>query len=63
MAACIGREFGYPLLAAISPVPEAELRLALDRLAAAEPVFARGEPPGASYTFKHALRALRLRGR
>ena len=55
VAACIGREFAYPLLAAVSPVPEPELRAALDRLAAAELVFARGEPPEASYTFKHAL--------
>ena len=55
VAACIGREFDYPLLAAISPVPEPELKAALDRLAAAELVFARGEPPDASYTFKHAL--------
>ena len=47
-AACIGREFAYPLLAAVSPVPEPELRAALDRLAAAELVFARGEPPEAS---------------
>ena len=55
VAACIGREFAYPLLAAVSPVPEPELRAALDRLAAAELVFARGEPPEASYSFKHAL--------
>ena len=55
VAACIGREFAYPLLAAVSPVPEPELRAALDRLAAAELVFARGEPPEASYAFKHAL--------
>ena len=54
-AACIGREFAYPLLAAVSPVPELELRAALDRLAAAELVFARGEPPDAVYAFKHAL--------
>ena len=54
-AACIGREFTYPLLAAVSPVPEPELRAALARLAAAELVFARGEPPEASYAFKHAL--------
>ena len=54
-AACIGREFAYPLLAAISPIPEAELRAALERLVAAELVFARGEPPEASYAFKHAL--------
>ena len=54
-AACLGREFTYPLLAAVSPLPEPELRAALDRLAAAELVFARGEPPEASYSFKHAL--------
>jgi predicted ATPase len=55
VAACVGREFAYPLLAAVSPLPEPELRAALDRLAAAELVFARGEPPEADYTFKHAL--------
>lgn len=54
-AACIGREFAYPLLAAVSPVPEGELRAALERLAAAELVFVRGELPEASYSFKHAL--------
>ncbi|HEX6013294.1 MAG TPA: AAA family ATPase, partial [Geminicoccaceae bacterium] len=48
-AACVGREFAYPLLAAVAPVPEPELRAALDRLAAAELVFARGAPPEASY--------------
>jgi predicted ATPase/class 3 adenylate cyclase len=55
VAACIGREFAYPLLAAISPLPEAELQAALDRLVAAELVFGRGEPPTTNYTFKHAL--------
>jgi predicted ATPase len=55
IAACIGREFPYPLLAAVSPASEPELRAALDQLAAAELVFARGEPPEASYVFKHAL--------
>jgi predicted ATPase len=54
-AACIGREFAYPLLAAISPVPEPELQAALDRLAAAELVFRRGTLPETSYAFKHAL--------
>jgi hypothetical protein len=43
VAACIGREFGYPLLAAVWPSSEAELRAALDRLVAAELVFARGQ--------------------
>jgi class 3 adenylate cyclase/predicted ATPase len=55
VAACIGREFAYPLLAAVSPLPEAELQAALDRLVAAELVFSRGKPPHSSYTFKHAL--------
>jgi class 3 adenylate cyclase/predicted ATPase len=55
VAACVGREFAYPLLAAASPVPGPELRAALDRLVAAELVFARGEPPAVSYSFKHAL--------
>jgi class 3 adenylate cyclase/predicted ATPase len=55
VAACIGREFSYPLLAEVSSALEAELRGALDRLAAAELVFRRGMPPEASYTFKHAL--------
>ena len=55
MAACIGREFAYPLLAAVSPLPEPELRAGLERLAAAELVFARRAPPDAVYAFKHAL--------
>ena len=32
-----------------------ELRFALERLAEAELVFRRGDPPDATYTFKHAL--------
>lgn len=55
VAACVGREFAYPLLRSVAPMREAELRDALDRLAAAELVFARGAPPEASYAFKHAL--------
>ena len=53
--AAIGREFGYDLLAAIADVPEPQLREALERLANAGLVFARGTPPEASYLFKHAL--------
>jgi class 3 adenylate cyclase len=55
VAACIGRSFTYALLKAVSSLPEPGLRAALDRLAAAELVFPRGEPPAASYRFKHAL--------
>ena len=55
IGAVIGREFGYELLAAVSPLGEAELREALDQLVASELVFVRGAPPTATYTFKHAL--------
>ncbi len=54
-AAVLGREFGYPLLAAVAGMEEAGLRQGLARLVDAEIVFQRGEPPEATYTFKHAL--------
>ena len=54
-AAVLGREFAYPLLAAVAGLEEAALRHGLARLVEAEIVFARGEPPEATYTFKHAL--------
>jgi class 3 adenylate cyclase/predicted ATPase len=54
-AAVLGREFGYPLLAAMVGMDEAALRHGLGRLVDAEILFARGEPPAATYTFKHAL--------
>ena len=55
VAACIGREFSYKLLAAVSPMPEAELQSALNRLIAAELVFRRGTAHQTHYAFKHAL--------
>jgi class 3 adenylate cyclase/predicted ATPase len=55
IAACIGREFDYALLAAIADRPEPALAATLDRLTAAELIFCRGSPPEARYTFKHAL--------
>jgi tetratricopeptide (TPR) repeat protein len=55
IAACIGREFGYSLLAAVADRPQADLRYALDKLATAELIFRRGSPPEAHYVFKHAL--------
>jgi class 3 adenylate cyclase/tetratricopeptide (TPR) repeat protein len=54
-AAVLGREFGYTLLAAVAGMDEAALRHGLARLVEAEILFARGEPPAATYTFKHAL--------
>jgi class 3 adenylate cyclase/predicted ATPase len=55
IAATIGREFSFPLLAAVSSMPEAELEDALGKLVAAELIFPQGTPPTASYIFKHAL--------
>ncbi|MGC2200977.1 MAG: AAA family ATPase [Stellaceae bacterium] len=55
IGAAIGREFSYPLLRAVSRLPEDELQTALGRLVASELVLQRGMPPEAIYTFKHAL--------
>ena len=55
IAAVIGREFSHELLAAVSPLSEAELGAALDQLVASELIFRRGTPPDATYSFKHAL--------
>lgn len=54
-AAVLGREFAYPLLAAIAGFDEESLRENLARLIDAEILFVRGTPPEATYTFKHAL--------
>ena len=54
-AACIGRDFDYQLLKAISPLDDAALQDALERLTGAELIFRRGLPPDATYIFKHAL--------
>jgi class 3 adenylate cyclase/predicted ATPase len=55
IAAVIGREFSYELLAAIVDLPDGQLQDALRQLSAAELVFGRGEPPDATYAFKHVL--------
>ena len=54
-AAVLGREFPYALLAATAGLDEPTLRHGLARLVEAELLFERGEPPAATYTFKHAL--------
>ena len=54
IAACIGRDFDYDLLAAVSGMAEDDLRSALDALRRAELVIARGLP-AERYSFKHAL--------
>lgn len=55
MAAAIGREFSYALLASIAPITDSELARSLDRLVGAGLVFRQGEPPDANYLFNHAL--------
>ena len=55
IGAVIGREFGYRLLAPVSEVDEANLKERLSALTDSQLVFARGAPPNATYTFKHAL--------
>jgi predicted ATPase len=54
-AACIGRDFDYRLLKAVSPLGDAALQDALERLTSAELIFRRGVPPDSTYIFKHAL--------
>jgi class 3 adenylate cyclase len=55
IGAAIGREFSYELIAAVAPVPQAQLDDALLRLGESGLAFRRGTPPDAIYTFKHAL--------
>lgn len=55
IGACLGREFSHELVSAISPMSEAQLTEALEKLTASELVFRRGSPPEAVYIFKHAL--------
>jgi class 3 adenylate cyclase/predicted ATPase len=55
IAAVIGREFSYELLAAITPLSAEDLAAALDQLLAADLVHRRGTPPDNIFCFKHAL--------
>ena len=55
IGAAIGREFSYSLMRELVRRDEPALKLALAKLEQAELVFRRGEPPEATYSFKHAL--------
>jgi class 3 adenylate cyclase/predicted ATPase len=55
IGACIGREFNYPLIAAVVPEGYSGLDDALSQLIDAELMYRRGNPPDATYSFKHAL--------
>jgi len=55
VAAVIGREFSHALLSAVMRKPDAELDAAIERLIGSGLLFRQGQPPHATYTFKHAL--------
>ncbi len=55
IGACIGREFSYSLIAAVSPVPFDQLDDLLAQLAESGLVLQTGTPPDARYLFRHAL--------
>ena len=55
IAAVIGREFSYSLLAAVSALSEPNLQSALSQLVDAGLIFQRGVTPHATYQFKHVL--------
>ncbi len=55
IGATIGREFSYEMIGALSPMGDRELRDALDRLVNSDLLSRRGQPPEATYLFKHAL--------
>ena len=55
LASVLGRDFAYPLLRAVSDLPDAELDTQLAVLTRAEILLQRGLTPSARYVFKHAL--------
>jgi predicted ATPase len=55
IGAVIGREFSYPLLAAVAPLSANSLQAALARLVDSELIFVSGGLPNETCTFKHAI--------
>ena len=55
LAATLGREFSYELLAAVATVDEPTLQVELANLVQAEILYQKGRPPRCTYIFKHAL--------
>jgi predicted ATPase len=55
LAATIGREFSYDLMAAAAIVDEPTLQAELRKLADADILYQKGRPPRCGYVFKHAL--------
>ncbi len=55
LAAVLGRETNYDLLAAVADADEPTLQAELGKLTQAEILYAKGRPPRCTYVFKHAL--------
>jgi serine/threonine protein kinase/tetratricopeptide (TPR) repeat protein len=55
LAAVLGREFDYDLVAAVASLDEPSLQAELARLVRAEILYPKGHPPRCTYIFKHAL--------
>jgi serine/threonine protein kinase/predicted ATPase len=55
LAAVLGREFSYELLAAVANMDEPTLQAELAQLAKVEILYPKGRPPRCTYIFKHAL--------
>ena len=53
--AAIGRSFTHQLIAAVARESDSELSQSLDRLVASGLLYRQGQPPQATYLFKHAL--------
>jgi class 3 adenylate cyclase/predicted ATPase len=55
LAAVLGRETSFELLAAVAEADEPTLQAELGKLTQAEILYAKGRPPRCNYVFKHAL--------
>jgi predicted ATPase len=55
LAAVLGREFDYELLAAVVAVEEQSLQAELAKLVSANILYVEGQPPECTYRFKHTL--------
>lgn len=55
VAAAIGRDFSYTMLADVTGRPDEELREILDQLVSSGLIKQNGLPPASAYSFKHAL--------
>jgi predicted ATPase len=55
LAATLGREFDYELLAAVVTLNEQTLQTELGKLVSAGILYVNGQPPACTYLFKHAL--------